>query len=55
MAKENGRPTAEEKGKGKVVDEKATNGEKSEEKLDKDGKPISGGKKGAELVPAEGL
>ena len=56
MVKENGRLSAEEKGKGKAPDDKTTNGEKpEEEKLDKDGKPIPNGKKGAELVSAEGL
>ena len=55
MTKENGRLSAEEKGKGKAADEKATNGDKSEaEKLDKDGKPVPSGKKGTEPALAEG-
>ena len=54
MAKENGQPSAEEKGKGKAVDEKTINGETAEDlKKDKDGKPIPNGKKGEE--PQEGL
>ena len=54
MAKENGAPTAAEKGKGKAVEEKATDGKKKEDvKKDKDGKPIVNGKKGDE--PQEGL
>ncbi|MCJ1381134.1 proteasome regulatory particle base subunit [Xylographa soralifera] len=55
MAKENGQLTAAEKGKGKIEDDKAPNGDqKSEEvKKDKDGKPIVNGKKGDE--PQEGM
>ncbi len=54
MAKENGEPTAAEKGKGKAADEKPSeDGKKMEEiKKDKDGKPIINGKKGDE--PQEG-
>jgi 26S proteasome regulatory subunit N1 len=54
MAKENGEPTAAEKGKGKAGDEKPSeDGKKMEEiKKDKDGKPIINGKKGDE--PQEG-
>lgn len=50
MAKENGAPTAEEKGKGKLEDDKAANATKKPEdtKKDKDGKPVSNGKKGEE-------
>ena len=56
MAKENGAPTAEEKGKGKAV-EKPVDGEKKpqEVKKDKDGKPIKDGKDGKDLELAEGL
>lgn len=48
MAKENGEPTAAEKGKGKAVDEKTVNGDKKagDLKTDKDGLPIVNGKKG---------
>ncbi|MCJ1298430.1 proteasome regulatory particle base subunit [Hypocenomyce scalaris] len=48
MAKENGEPTAAEKGKGKAVDEKSVNGDKKagNVKTDKDGLPILNGKKG---------
>lgn len=55
MAKESGKPSAEEKGKGKAVDDKVINGEKKTEevKKDKDGKPIVNGKKNEE--PQEGL
>ena len=54
MAKENGQLTAAEKGKGKMDDEKVSNGDKKVEEIkkDKDGKPIINGKKGAE--PQEG-
>jgi 26S proteasome regulatory subunit N1 len=54
MAKENGAPTAAEKGKGKVEEDKNANGEKKVEevKKDKDGKPIVNGKK--DDKPAEG-
>lgn len=55
MAKENGAPTAAEKGKGKMVDEKPSDGPKSQDdtKKDKDGKPIANGKPGDE--PLEGM
>lgn len=55
MAKENGAPSAAEKGKGKMKDEKPLDtGKKSEDKKkDKDGKPLVNGKKGAE--PQEGM
>lgn len=48
MAKENGEPTAAEKGKGKAVDEQNVNGDKKggDLKTDKDGLPIINGKKG---------
>lgn len=54
MAKENGEPTAAEKGKGKAEDEKPLDVSKKieETKKDKDGKPIANGKKGDE--PLEG-
>ena len=54
MAKENGTPTAAEKGKGKMEDEKPSNSLKKEDdtKKDKDGKPIANGKPGDE--PLEG-
>lgn len=54
MAKENGAPTAAEKGKGKIEDEKPSNGSKKQDdtKKDKDGKPIANGKPGEE--PLEG-
>lgn len=54
MAKENGAPTAAEKGKGKAIEEKPTEGQKKsdEAKKDKDGKPIVNGTKGDE--PQEG-
>ena len=50
MAKENGEPTAAEKGKGKAVDEKVPNGDKANGELqtDKDGLPTLNGKKGDE-------
>ena len=45
MAKENGAPTAAEKGKGKAEDSAAKDGKKTEEpKKDKDGKPLPNGK-----------
>lgn len=55
MAKENGTPTAAEKGKGKATDEEPSNGQKKgdEVKKDKDGKPIQNGTKGEE--PQEGI
>lgn len=55
MAKENGAPTAPDKGKGKIVDDRATNSSKKpdEPKKDKDGKPILNGKKGEE--PQDGM
>ena len=55
MAKENGTPTAAEKGKGKATDEKPGNTQKKSEeaKKDKDGKPIINGTKGDE--PQEGM
>jgi 26S proteasome regulatory subunit N1 len=49
MAKENGAPSAAEKGKGKMEDGKALDNSK---KKDKDGKPLVNGKKGEE--PQEG-
>ena len=54
MAKENSEPTAAQKGKGKMEDDKPINGEKKAEevKKGKDGKPIVNGKKGE---PQEGL
>ncbi|KAL8693705.1 MAG: hypothetical protein Q9218_001506 [Villophora microphyllina] len=49
MAKENGEPTAAEKGKGKMVEKDAPDGKKSDEVMkDKDGKPMVNGKKGDE-------
>lgn len=55
MAKENGAPTATDKGKGKIEDDKATiSSKKSDElKKDKDGKLIANGKKGEE--PKDGM
>lgn len=55
MAKENGAPTAAEKGKGKVEDEMPSYGPKKQDdaKKDKDGKPIANGKPGDE--PLEGI
>lgn len=55
MAKENGAPTAAEKGKSKLEDDKGTNSSKKsdESKKDKDGKPIANGKKGEE--PQDGM
>lgn len=54
MAKENGAPTAAEKGKGKATEEKPVDGQKKADspKKDKDGKPIVNGTKGEE--PQEG-
>lgn len=54
MTKENGEPTAADKGKGKMEEDKAVDGEKKadDQKKDKDGKPIVNGRKGEE--PAEG-
>lgn len=50
MTKENGAPTAAEKGKGKATEEKPHDGPKQgdEAKKDKDGKPIVNGTKGEE-------
>lgn len=49
MAKENGEPTAAEKGKGKAVEKDVPDGKKSEEAgKDKDGRPLVNGKKGEE-------
>ena len=55
MAKENGEPTAAEKGKGKMKEDVKPNGEKAPEEIkrDKDGKPILNGKKDEE--PKNGL
>lgn len=55
MAKENGEPTAAEKGKGKAVEEKTVNGDQKggDVKTDKDGLPIANGKKGED--PKEGM
>lgn len=55
MAKENGAPTAAEKGKGKATDDKPGDTQKKSEetKRDKDGKPIVNGAKGDE--PQEGI
>ncbi len=55
MPKENGAPTAAEKGKSKASDEKPEDGQKKadEVKRDKDGKPVVNGKKGEE--PEEGI
>lgn len=53
MAKENGEPTAAEKGKGKMVEKNASDGKKSDEVMkDRDDKPLMNGKKGDE--PQEG-
>ncbi len=54
MTKENGAPTAAEKGKGKAMDDKPLDGQKQgdEAKKDKDGKPIANGTK--EEEPQEG-
>lgn len=48
MSKENGAPSAAEKGKGKIEDDKAADASKKvdETKKDKDGKPVVNGKKG---------
>ena len=50
MAKANGELTAEQKGKGKMKESPASNGDKKSEevKKDKDGKPLVNGKKGEE-------
>ncbi|KAL8888823.1 MAG: hypothetical protein Q9215_003814 [Flavoplaca cf. flavocitrina] len=49
MAKQNGEPTAAEKGKGKLVDNETPEGKKQEDgHKDKDGKPTVNGKKGDE-------
>lgn len=50
MSKENGAPSAAEKGKGKIEDDKAADASKKidETKKDKDGKPVVNGKKGEE-------
>lgn len=55
MAKENGAPTAAEKGKGKATDEKPVDGQKKPEEVrkDKDGKSIANGTKGD--GPHEGI
>ena len=53
MTKQNGEPTAAEKGKGKMVDNEAPDGKKQEDgNKDKDGKLIINGKKKDE--PEEG-
>lgn len=53
MAKENGGPTAAEKGKGKMVEKDVPGGKKQQEPAkDKDGKLLVNGKKGDE--PQEG-
>lgn len=48
MSKENGAPSAAEKGKGKIEDDKSADASKKvdETKKDKDGKPVVNGKKG---------
>ena len=55
MAKENGAPTAAEKGKGKMEDDQPSGSPKKQDgvKKDKDGKPIADGKPGDE--PLEGM
>ena len=55
MAKENGGPTAEEKGKWKAVD-KSTDGDKKPQdvKKDKDGKPVPNGVDAKDLEIPEG-
>lgn len=55
MAKENGTPTAAEKGKGKMEDDKPSDGLKKTDssKKDKDGKPIANGKPGDEPLEEE--
>lgn len=54
MSKENGAPSAAEKGKGKMDDDKPLDTGKKfdDKKKDKDGKPLGKGKKGEE--PHEG-
>lgn len=55
MAKENGAPTAAEKGKGKMEDDTPSDSPKKQDgvKKDKDGKPVANGKPGDE--PLEGM
>ena len=55
MAKENGAPSAAEKGKGKMEDEKPSSSPKKQDdtKKDKDGKPVVNGKPGDE--PLDGM
>ncbi|MCJ1234457.1 proteasome regulatory particle base subunit [Varicellaria rhodocarpa] len=55
MAKANGELTAEQKGKGKMKESPASNGDKKSEevKKDKDGKPLVNGKKGEESQEEE--
>lgn len=55
MAKEDGKPTAADKGKGKAVDEKALDGEEKRDgaKASQDAKLTINGKKGDE--PQEGM
>ncbi|KAL9136131.1 MAG: hypothetical protein Q9175_002662 [Cornicularia normoerica] len=54
MAKENGAPIATEKGKGKMEDEKPSDGpKKQDDTKDKDGKPIANGKPGDEPLEEE--
>ena len=55
MSKENGAPSAAEKGKGKMNDEKSldTGKKPDDKKKDKNGKPLVTGKKGEE--PQEGM
>lgn len=55
MSKENDAPSAAEKGKGKMEDDKSldTGKKVDDKKKDKDGKPLGTGKKGEE--PQEGL
>ena len=50
MAKANGELTAEQKGKERMKENSGPNGEKKSEevKKDKDGKPLTNGKKGEE-------
>ena len=49
MGKENGEPTAAEKGKGKIAEKDVAEHKKGEEpSKDKDGKPVVNGKKGDE-------
>lgn len=49
MAKENGEPTAAEKGKGKAVEKDVPDGKEPDEvSKDKHGKPLMNGKKGDE-------